>query len=65
MKIAERLNKDFKSGAVTVAFLGDSVTNGAFESGSKKMHSAFDFEAVYHNRFKKMLSALFPTVPVK
>lgn len=64
MKIVERLNKDFKSGAVTIAFLGDSVTNGAFESGSKKMHSAFDFEAVYHNRFKKMLSVLFPTVPV-
>lgn len=63
MKIIQKLNENFKNGAVTIAFLGDSVTHGFFESGGV-MHSSCDFQAVYHNRFKQMLNLLFPTMPI-
>ncbi len=63
MKIIQKLIGNFKNGAVTIAFLGDSVTHGCFES-AVVMHSSFDFQAVYHNRFKQMLNLLFPTMPI-
>lgn len=63
MKIIQKLTGNYKSGAATIAFLGDSVTHGCFESGVV-MHSTFDFQAVYHNRFKQILNLLFPTIPI-
>ena len=41
-----------------LAFLGDSVTHGAFECiQGESAGCAFDFEAVYHNRLRKKLEA--------
>ncbi len=68
MKIAKRLAANYlETGAVTIAFLGDSVTNGVFEvtmPDNEKMQYVFDFEAVYHNQLKKRLNETFPQMAV-
>lgn len=53
--------------APSVVFLGDSVTHGCFEIHRGKNHPievVCDFDAVYHNQFKKMLNVLFPYSPI-
>lgn len=48
-----------------LAFLGDSVTHGAFECiQGESAGCAFDFEAVYHNRLRKKLLEVNPWLPV-
>ena len=37
-------------GAPVIAFFGDSVTHGAFESVQGDTRTVFDFDAVYHER---------------
>ena len=56
MRITEYLEK---GQAVTLAFLGDSVTHGYFESFNG-MHGTVDYDAVYHNRLKKELLKVYP-----
>lgn len=62
MKILDKIkakaenNMDFEG--VTVAFLGDSVTQGCFEL------SVFDRRSSYEQYFSDMMASLFPTVPV-
>lgn len=56
MRIAEHLEK---GKAVKLAFLGDSVTHGYFESFNG-MHGTVDYDAVYHNRLKNELLKLYP-----
>ena len=54
--------------SVTVAFLGDSVTEGCFElyrTESGDVKSVLDKENAYATRFVKILNYLFPNVPVK
>ena len=64
MKIKEKLCSDVNDiGSVTIAFLGDSVTHGFFES-SEEMHSGIDFEAVYHNVLRKRLNEKYKPMPV-
>ena len=46
-----------------IAFLGDSVTHGCFETAPGG-GATYDFEAVYHNRLRLMLSEKEPTRPV-
>ena len=53
---------------VTVAFLGDSVTEGCFElyrPESGGVQSVLDKENAYATQFVKMLHYLFPSVTVK
>ncbi len=65
MKIKEKLAGNYKeTGACTLAFLGDSLTQGAFESDPDSIHGVFDFDCVYHNVLKKMLNARYPSMPV-
>ena len=54
-----------QTGTPVIAFLGDSVTHGAFEciQGDTSM-CVFDFEAVYHERLRKMLRTVNPWLPV-
>lgn len=59
MEIMKKIAAPFNNGTVTIAFLGDSVTHGCFES-DVEMHKACDFEAAYHNRFRQMLNFLYP-----
>lgn len=70
MQIMEKLRK--KSGdvyneeAVTIAFLGDSVTQGCFEihPDGDGIGVVFDNEHAYHNCLCKILSYYYPKVPV-
>lgn len=69
MRITEKLaNFDMKRDSrPTIAFIGDSVTQGCFElniSSDGTFSDVCDYESVYHNRFKEILSVLFPSVPI-
>lgn len=47
----------------TIVFLGDSITHGCFElyeGKDKNIEVNFDFEAVYHSQFRKMINNFFP-----
>ena len=53
--------------AVTIAFLGDSVTQGCFDvytDENNKIQVYTDSEAVFHNKIRKIFSKLYPTVPL-
>ncbi len=49
-----------------IAFFGDSVTHGCFETYMKgeRMETAMYPEEVYHAKVRKILSMLYPEVPV-
>ena len=48
-----------------IAFFGDSVTHGAFECiRGDTAGCVFDFDAVYHERLRKMLLTVNPWLPV-
>lgn len=69
MRRTEKLaNFDMKRDSrPTIAFIGDSVTQGCFELNVAKdgtFSDVFDYESVYHNQLKNILSVLFPHVPV-
>lgn len=70
MKILEKImakQKDlFGAECVTIAFLGDSVTQGCFEvyPVTEGLGVVFDEEHCYHNCLKKMFAYLYPEVPV-
>lgn len=71
MKIIEKLiaKQNDPAGAppVTFAFLGDSVTQGCFESyvnGNGNVQTFFDKNNAYHAHFAKLLALLYPSVPV-
>lgn len=54
-------------GAVTIAFLGDSVTQGCFELYKKQdggIETIFEKESTYHGYLNRMLSVIYPSVPV-
>ena len=53
------------TGTPVIAFLGDSVTHGAFECiQGDTAGCSFDFEAVYHARLQRMLLTVNPWLPV-
>lgn len=52
------------SGTPVIAFLGDSVTHGAFECTDGGNGCVFDFAAVYHNRLRLIISQKYDWVPV-
>lgn len=53
------------TGAPVIAFFGDSVTHGAFECVRRDTAGCiFDFDAVYHERLRKMLLTVNPWLPV-
>ena len=64
MKIKQEDNMNNRG--VTIAFLGDSVTQGCFEfcKKNKDVYTVFDKNSAYHNYIAKIFSILFPTVPV-
>lgn len=70
MKIIEKLNakQDIYSGKpVTIAFLGDSVTQGCFECYIKEdgsIETVFDYKSAYSTRVREMLNTLYPSVQV-
>ena len=51
----------------TVAFIGDSVTHGCFElkvGDQNRVAPIYDEENAYPNDFRKILSLLYPSVPI-
>lgn len=71
MKIVEKFKKkaaDRRSiRPITIAFLGDSVTQGCFEcylTNENVLETTFDKNYAYHNYIAKIFSVLYPTVPV-
>ena len=65
--MAEKSKKPNEVKIPTIAFLGDSVTQGCFELYMKAENvyeTEFDSEYAYHNCLKKIFSVLFPNVPL-
>lgn len=66
-KIMEKKNNNSGAGEVTIAFLGDSVTQGCFELYEKSngdMETVFDPEHSYHRYISKIFAQLYPSVPI-
>ena len=71
MKISEKIKEKTKNicgaGAVTIAFLGDSVTQGCFEcytTSFDSLQTVFDYKSAYSSRLKEILNILYPSVQV-
>ena len=71
MKIIDKIeqkSKNLFSGDIpTIAFLGDSVTQGCFEiylNEEKKIQTVFDGEHAYHRYLSKIFGMLYPNAPV-
>ena len=61
MKIIEAIkqrNEDLRAKPVTIAFLGDSVTQGCFEcyKTEQGLDTIFDYKSAYSTRVKEMLN---------
>ena len=71
MKILEKLNakqtNPHLNKSVTIAFLGDSVTQGCFEVYMDKdgrIRTKFDYKNAYSTRVKEILNLLYPEAQV-
>lgn len=71
MKIVEKFKEKSNSNGclrpITIAFLGDSVTQGCFECyliNDDSISTVFDKNSAYHNYIAKILSVLYPSVTV-
>ena len=66
-KVVAKQNDIKNNPAVTVAFLGDSVTQGCFELYKKsetEIETVFDKNSAYHKYFAEIFTVLCPNVPV-
>ena len=71
MKLVEKLKAKYASfqttEGVTIACLGDSVTQGCFEcciDGNGNVNTIFDQSKAYHAYLLEMLATLYPAVPI-
>ena len=71
MKILEKINQKSKdlvgTAPVTIAFLGDSVTQGCFEcyyDEKDNLQTVFDSKSGYPSRVKEMLNLLVKIMQV-
>lgn len=71
MKILKKIiakKNDVKGAApITIAFFGDSVTQGCFElykTGERSFETEFRVEQGYHTKFRDILQMLYPSVPI-
>jgi len=71
MKILDKIiakQRDLKGEKpVTIAFFGDSVTQGCFElykTGETSFQTEFRIEDGYHTKLREILQLLYPSVPV-
>lgn len=66
-KFAKKAQNNREEAPVTIAFFGDSVTQGCFELykvGEAGHKTVFDRTSVYHAKLAQILSVLYPTVPI-
>ena len=70
MKIIDKLNKKqdmYNSPPVTIAFIGDSITQGCFEVYFKNqtdIETVYEYANAFPTRFREMLALLYPNVQV-
>lgn len=65
-KIIEKARDNYINPGITIAFFGDSVTQGCFEIYIKEngaIETYFDKNNAYHAHLAKMLSVIYPSVP--
>lgn len=56
-----------KNQPITIAFLGDSVTQGCFEcylTSPTSLQTVFDYKSAYSTRVRELLNLLYPTVQI-
>ena len=66
-KIMAKKKDNFNEPGVSIAFLGDSVTQGCFEvyiDSKNDIETRFDKTSAYHNYLAKIFSVLYPNVPI-
>ena len=66
-KLAEKQRDMYGKEAVTLAFIGDSVTQGCFECYFKagdRIETEFDYNSVYSVRLQQLLHILYPNVQI-
>lgn len=67
-KIAQRQQDQYSVAPTTIAFLGDSVTHGAFElfnyTGVEGMDTVHEYSSVYPTRLREMLNLLYPKAQI-
>lgn len=52
---------------ITIAFLGDSVTQGCFEcylTGPNSLQTVFDYKSAFSTRVREILNLLYPSVQI-
>src|SRR5574344_373203 len=70
MKIIEKINakRDMNNEkAVTIAFLGDRVTQGCFEcykTSKTSLETIFDYKSAFSTRMREILNILFPEIQI-
>lgn len=66
-KIIEKAKNNYDAEGVTIAFFGDSVTQGCFEVfelAPETVETVFDKNNAYHSHLSKIFATVYPTVPV-
>jgi len=66
-KVVAKQNDNFSNPGVSVAFFGDSVTQGCFEIYKKSenaIETVYDKRSAYHKYFADIFTVLCPNVPV-
>ena len=65
-KIKEKSQDIYGTKSVTIAFLGDSVTQGCFECyfEGKSVKTFFDAKSGYPVRVKEILNILYPSAQI-
>ncbi len=66
-KLAAKARDNLHEPGVTIAFLGDSVTQGCFEVFEKNdggIEAVYDPRNAYHRQLQDILAVLYPTVTV-
>lgn len=66
-KLKEKTKNMYGAEAITIAFLGDSVTQGCFEcylTSPTSIGTVFDYKNAYSTRLKDILNMLYPNVQI-
>ena len=66
-KLKDKSNDIIGQKSLTIAFFGDSITQGCFEiykTGEKSIQTVFDIENSYSMKLKKIFSLIYPNVQI-
>lgn len=66
-KLKNKHQNPIESAPVTLAFLGDSVTQGCFEiyrNGEKSLETEFRIHDGYHTKLRHLLELCYPAAPI-